>query len=168
MLVLGATLGLLLRREQGALQTCAVEAHGAAAAEHMLAVQREDGLFGYELDVADKPAPRDPKNWMDGEPYGSVVRQAGAALFLADYAPVAGDREQAVREAVHRALKALDDRALAFHGGKLVTLGEDREHSARAGATVLELAAQGETDLEAMRQDFLRALVDLRNELVKN
>jgi len=58
-----------------------------------------------------------------------------------------------------------------------VTLGEDREHSARAGATALALAAalelsylkyEGEPDLKPMRQDFLRALVTLRNELVKN
>jgi hypothetical protein len=139
----------------------------------MLDAQREDGLFAYELDVSDRPAPRNPKNWMDGEPYGSVVRQAGAALFLADYRPTAGDLEPQVRAATRKALDALAQRALTFENGTLLTLGEKREHNARAGATALALAAtlelsQVEAGLEDMRKGYLRALVALRTELVKN
>ena len=150
-----------------------MHAHGAAAAAYMLDAQREDGLFAYELDVSDAPAPRNPKNWMDGEPYGSVVRQAGAALFLADYRPTAGDLEPQVRAATRKALDALAQRALTFENGTLLTLGEKREHNARAGATALALAAtlelsQVEAGLEDMRKGYLRALVALRTELVKN
>merc|ERR1719498_585718 len=79
---------------------------------------------------------------MDGEPYGSVVRQAGAALFLADYRPAASpDLEPQVRGAARKALEALDERALAFRNGTLLTLGDKKEHNARAGATALALAA---------------------------
>ena len=48
--------------------TAEVRAHGAAAADYMLAAQRPDGLFTYELDVAASPRPPDPTNWMDGQP----------------------------------------------------------------------------------------------------
>merc|ERR1719238_2291694 len=88
-----------LRNPTTELSSCAVQSHGAAAAAYMLSAQREDGLFAYELDVSETPAPPDPKNWMDGEPYGSVVRQAGAALFLADFRPQARDLEPQVRNA---------------------------------------------------------------------
>lgn len=152
---------------------CELKQHAEAAVQFLLAAQRADGLFRYELDFAFPTSPRQQVHWAEGDEYGNVVRQAGTALFLADAAALVPE----AREASHRAVQELWRQSVGFRGAKLVSLGPDPQGSAKAGATALALAAAlslEEEDerlaegLAELRQGWLAGLVALRAALVEN
>ncbi len=99
------------------------------AARHMANVQGPDGTFGYEYDfVLGKYLDRD-----------NVVRQAGAAVGLAEYLNLSG--KESFREPVERAMGALAARSIAYGDG-LVVSGDGTLSGAATGASALALLAE--------------------------
>jgi hypothetical protein len=115
------------------------------AADHLIASQRESGLFAYDFDVASaEPSGRD-----------NLVRQAGALAALGEYAADTGDRR--ALPALRAGLDALAARSLRIRPGRLdaalAALGlrprgatrlvaeGGRPDGAPAGATALALVA---------------------------
>ncbi|HXK57373.1 MAG: hypothetical protein KDI74_15195 [Gammaproteobacteria bacterium] len=100
----------------------------ALAAEHMVRMQLDSGLFIYEHDfLSGADSSRN-----------NIVRQAGAAFALAEYFQYS--KKAVARKAVDRARKAFERNAVEWREGKLLALDGKREQ-AKAGATALAVLA---------------------------
>ena len=133
-------------------------ARATAAAEHMLRVQKQDGLFEYEIDLVSGFSSTD----------NSVVRQAGAAFSLGEF--FAKTEDSAVKPALASAIDGLWSHTLAIESGALVSETEEIK-GIKAGATALALLALlhyemglGETmtQFDEQRNQWLEGLLGLR------
>lgn len=141
---------------QAAQPSPPADAPVALAIAHMLAVQREDGLFAYDFDFV--------RNGATGE--NNVVRQAGAAFALGEY--YADSHDPDLREPLRRALNALSLLSIDSGGGKLVSRNGEL-NGVKAGTTALTLLTElhyyrtsGDGRFEQARHDWLRGLLSLR------
>lgn len=127
----------------------------ALAVDHMLAAQREDGLFAYDFNFV--------RNGATGE--NNIVRQAGAVFALGEY--YADSHDPDLREPLRRALNALSVLSIEYGRGKLVSRNGELK-GVKGGATALTLLAElyyyrtsGDGRFEQARRDWLHGLLSL-------
>ncbi len=128
------------------------------AAEHLVKMQTEKGLFRYDMD------------FKKGRPTGqsSIVRQVGAGFSLAEY--LSTTRSPSAEQAVRNLLDTLRKTALVFRKRSQWVVADNRTlKTARTGATALALLtevlyyrATGDGRFEAARQGWLNGLLALR------
>lgn len=114
------------------------------AAEQLLRMQLDSGLFVYEHD------------FLSGADslHDNIVRQAGAAFALAEYFQYS--KKAAAHRAIDRARKAFERNVIEWREGKLLALG-GKQDQAKAGATALAVlaalhSAADEQELKSDRQ----------------
>ncbi len=98
------------------------------AAEHLLKMQLDSGLFIYEHDFLSGADSSD----------NNIVRQAGATFALGEYYQHSGDK--AAKRAIAKARKAFNRNAVEWKSGRLLAF-EGKPGQAKAGATALAVLA---------------------------
>jgi hypothetical protein len=138
------------------LEVASVTKRAALAAEFILQMQLPSGFFEYEYDFLRGSFTSD----------NNIVRQAGAAAVLAEYASFSGDA--AVAESAGAAVGALSAVSVSYGYGAVVSMTGLREDAA-TGATALSLLAElhffqatGDSRFENSRGRWLRALEQLQ------
>ena len=112
------------------------------AAEHIIRMQLDSGLFRYEHDFV---------SGADSQ-QNNIVRQAGAAFALGEY--LLYSKDPVAREAIHRARSAFERHSVAWGEGKLLAWN-GKQDQAKAGATALAILATlfSAADEQALQSD---------------
>lgn len=129
------------------------------AAEHLVRMQQQNGLFQYDV------------NLRTGKATGqnNIVRQVGTVFSLAEYLGLT--RSDTVRRPIRNVLTALRKRSVVFRKRNQWIIADRRNLAkARAGATALALLtetfyyrATGDGRFEMARLGWMRGLLALRN-----